>query len=276
MLRVAIGQMRVTYSDPMTNMSRVMAGIKWAAVHNADMVYFPETCLIGWTNPDAHHMAKHIPGEYSQVIAHAARRYRITVGIGLTEKVPRGIFDSSLLIDPNGKILIKYHKIHIMDDFMKDPYKAGNLAGIQVVDTPMGRIGTIICADSFYPDSVDAMAALHPDLVFVPYGWIVTETAAASPSGAPAGTATIASDGQGTSTSSTSYTLADVLKYCAPAMSAYVVGVDAVGTIVGGLLDGYSFSGGSAVADRQGNIIDLAGALEEMRLVELPLPAQNG
>ena len=40
-----------------------------------------------------------------------------------------------------------------------------------VVATRLGRIGLLICADTFLDPVVEQLAAQEPDLVVVPYGW---------------------------------------------------------------------------------------------------------
>ena len=53
-------------------------------------------------------------------------------------------------------------------------YTPGEIGGgnIWVVPTSCcGRVGVLICADTFKSDILQAMTSLKPDLVLVPYGW---------------------------------------------------------------------------------------------------------
>jgi predicted amidohydrolase len=66
----------------------------------------------------------------------------------------------------NGKLLAKYKKI--------SPIKVELEAGVAkgstpiVVDTDLGKLGMIVCADTFNPDVVKAVAALGAEIVSLP------------------------------------------------------------------------------------------------------------
>jgi hypothetical protein len=57
---------------------------------------------------------------------------------------------------------------------MDPPYSEGDAEGINVVDTEFGRIGVVICADTFSDEYANHIASLKPDLMLVPYGWAET------------------------------------------------------------------------------------------------------
>jgi len=112
----------------------------------ADIACFPETTLLGWVNPDAHKRACSIPGEDSDRLCKLAGDYNLCLCIGLAEKEGRRLYDSAVLIDNNGNILLKHRKINLLTELMSPPYTPGE--SIDVVDTKFGKIGLLICADT--------------------------------------------------------------------------------------------------------------------------------
>lgn len=51
---------------------------------------------------------------------------------------------------------------------MTPPYTPGT--EVNVFETRFGKIGLLICADTFKQNLLQEMAALNPDLLIVPYG----------------------------------------------------------------------------------------------------------
>jgi len=170
-IKVAICQINCIDSDVYGNLSRIEKQVEEASKMGAKAAFFPETALIGWVNPDAYKLADSIPGEFTKAIGEMAKKYNIIVGIGLCEKVGDRIYDSAVLIDISGEILLKHRKINILSNLMEKPYVPGKKEGITAVDTPIGRIGVMICADSFVDEHLEIMANKKPDFVYIPYGW---------------------------------------------------------------------------------------------------------
>ena len=89
--------------------------------------------------------------------------------IGLAEKDGKRLYDSVLLIDDTGQILLKHRKINLLSELMTPPYTAGD--DVHVVETKFGKIGLLICADTHDHGILKRMAAAQPDLLLVPYGY---------------------------------------------------------------------------------------------------------
>ena len=170
-VKVAICQIKCVDSDINGNLSRIEKQVEKASKMGAKVALFPETAVIGWVNPDAYKLAEPIPGKFTKTIGEMAKKYNIIIGIGLCEKVGDGIHDTAVLIDTSGKILLKHRKINILSHLMEKPYIPGKKEDITAVDTPIGRIGLMICADSFIDEHLKIMANKKPDFVYIPYGW---------------------------------------------------------------------------------------------------------
>jgi predicted amidohydrolase len=143
-----------------------------AESQHADIALFPESSILGSENPEARNLALPIPGGDSDRIAELARKHKIMIAIGLDEKDGSRLYDSAVLVDSSGKILWKHRKINVLPGLMSPPYDPGRLEDIGVAETPLGRIGVLICADTFTDSHLERLRALRPDLLLVPYGWL--------------------------------------------------------------------------------------------------------
>ena len=247
-VRVAVCQTLCIDSDIEGNLRRIEYAVQDAAQKHADIACLPETALIGWVNPAAHELAQPIPGPLSDRITAIARQHRIMIATGICEKDGDTLYDSAILINDDGEILLKHRKINILPELMDPPYAPGSIDDIRAVDTPIGRIGMLICADVFKEEIVDAAAARKPDLMLIPFGW------AADTSAWPR-------HGQ---------TLAAWVSSVARRLHCPVVGTDLVGAVSSGPWKGKTYGGQSPVADSRGHILaTLRDRDPEVRLFDL-------
>jgi N-carbamoylputrescine amidase len=229
-VKVAIAQIRCVDSDMEGNLERISRMAAQAKSQGAQLVFFPETADLGWVNPQAHELAGPVPGPFSGRVSELARSNEIWIGIGLCEKHGDRLYDSALLIDPSGEIVLKHRKINLLDWLMEPPYTAGSIENIKAVQTPFGRIGVMICADSFKEDLREAMLAQRPDLVYIPYGWAAPRE----------------------KWPEHSFSLVMTVQKAARHVGAVVIGPNLVGEITHGPWKGQTFEGLSTAADRDG------------------------
>ncbi len=233
-VRIAMCQIFCLDGDRSGNLTRIENALREAKQAGADIACFPETSLFGWVNPEAHSRAQPIPGKDSDLLCRLAETFEIYLCIGLAEKGEDRLYDSAVLIDDEGKILLKHRKMNILTELMSPPYTPGNQ--IECAETKYGRIGLLICADTFKKDILEQMANLEPDLVLVPYGWAAKE-------------AQWPEHGQ---------ELQKTVSKAAQTIGAPVVGVDLVGEISHGPWKGMTYGGQSVISDAKGRIIAVA------------------
>src|ERR1035437_7089799 len=167
-LRVAVCQILVIESDREGNFRRIEYALSDAAEKRVDLAVFPESSILGWENPEAHALAEPIPGRDSDRISELARKYGMMIAIGLDEKEGDKLYDSAILVDKTGRILWKHRKINVLPGLMSPPYTPGLSTDIHVVTTELGRVGMLICADTFTDSHIDKLRDERPDLVIVP------------------------------------------------------------------------------------------------------------
>ena len=172
-LRIGLGQLLVEGGEPARNLGRATALIAQAAAQQCDLVLLPETLDFAWTHPSALYEAQPIPGPFSEQLCQAAAQYGIYVCAGLTERAADGRnYNAALLIDPQGSIILKYHKINLLT--VEQPFYAVGQT-LNVVDTPLGKIGVNICADN-YLDGLPighTLARMGAEFILAPASWTV-------------------------------------------------------------------------------------------------------
>lgn len=247
-IRVAVCQILVIDSDREGNFRRIEYALEQAEAQHADVAVFPESSILGWENPEAHQLAKPIPGEDSLRIAELAREHKLMIAIGLDEMDGHRLYDSAILVDKSGKILWKHRKINVLPELMSPPYSEGRAKDIGVVETEFGRIAVLICADTFLDSHLERIKSMKPDLLLVPYGW-----------------AALKQDWPGHSKE-----LESLVKKRAAELGCPMVGVDLVGEMSHGPWRGRTYGGSSFVANGQGEILmTLRDRDTDLRVIEL-------
>jgi len=244
--KVAMCQILIIDGDKRGNFSRIENAIIEAKGKGADLVCFPEAAILGWNNPDAHSGACPIPGPYSDRLCGLAKKYKAYLCIGIEEKDDDRLYDSAILIDDEGRILLKHRKIEVLPELMTPPYTPGSDVGAK--DTKFGKIGLLICADTHREDILDRMKALKPALLLVPYGYAE----------------------QGSKWPEHGKELQSVVKKAAMRSGAIVVGTNAIGRITNGPWAGRVYGGQSVAADGRGTILATAGDRDrDIRIVSI-------
>lgn len=233
-IKIAMCQIFSLDGDRKGNFVRIENAVRQAKDDGARIACFPETAIFGWVNPDAHYRAHPIPGKDSDRLCKLAQTCNIHLCIGLAEKDRSRLYDSVLLIDNGGKILLKHRKMNLLANLMNPPYSPGN--EVNAVDTEFGRIGLLICADTHEERILERMAELRPDLLLVPYGYAAEEKEWPMHREA----------------------LEKVVRNTAQKTGAYVVGTNLVGEITNGPWKGRTYGGWSIAVDRMGGIIAVA------------------
>jgi predicted amidohydrolase len=228
---IAMAQIFLLDGDVAGNFARIENAIVEAKAKQADIVTFPESSLLGWLNSAAHKRANSIPGADSDKLCALAKKYNIHICIGLDEKENQNLYGAALLIDDKGKILLKHRKINVLAELMDPPYSVG--ASVETVETKFGRIGLLICADSFQDDLLLKMRSKGPALLIIPYGWAADES----------------------EWPQHGKELEQVVRNAAVKVGCPVIGTDLVGEISDGPWKGKTYGGQSYASDKTGKVI---------------------
>lgn len=171
--KLALAQMRVLGGAKEANLARADQCIDEAARHGADVVLLPEAMPLGWTHSSARTQADEIPDGLScRVLAAAAKRNRVYLCSGVIERSGPDIFNSAVLIAPDGSVLAHHRKLNELA-IAHGLYALGDR--LQVARTRFGTFGLMICADGFAQGQVISrtLGYMGAHVILSPSAWAV-------------------------------------------------------------------------------------------------------
>lgn len=172
-VRIACVQMEPIVGEKDRNVRRSIEMIEEAAGKGATLVVLPELCNSGYvfdTREEAFALSEEIPaGPTCQAWAGVASKHGLHIVAGIDERDGNALYNSSVVIGPHGYVGT-FRKVHLWnkENLFFEP---GNL-GFPVFKTPIGRIGTFICYDGWFPESYRLCALQGADIVCVPTNWV--------------------------------------------------------------------------------------------------------
>lgn len=186
-VRVAVVQAEVslTLRD---GLERTAELTREAATNGARLVVFPETWLPGYPiwldvsrdvalwdygptkNVFARHAAESVDvnGADGAELSRIAKTNNVTLVVGVTERVAAGIgrgtlFNALLTYGPDGTLL-NHHRKLVPTYTERIVWGPGDANGLQAVDTPVGRVGGLICWEHWMPLARQAMHMSGEDI----------------------------------------------------------------------------------------------------------------
>lgn len=167
-------QFEPTLGDKEGNVTRLLELTEEAIARGARLVVLPEMGTTGycWTGrEEVAPLVEPIPGSTTDRFANLAARKGVWVVVGMPEEDRRtgGFFNSAALVGPAG-VVGTYRKTH---SFITEVRWArdGDLA-LPVFDTPVGRLGILICMDAEYPEPARVLALSECDIVCFLTNWL--------------------------------------------------------------------------------------------------------
>ena len=176
---VGLIQMSTT-PDPDKNLQRAIDKIHQASARGAHIVCLPELFQTQYfcQRQDANlfDLAEPIPSPVTNRLATLAKQLRIVLIASLFEKRAPGVYhNTAVIFDADGSLRGLYRKMHIPDDplyYEKYYFTPGDL-GYRAFDTAVGRVGTLVCWDQWYPEGARLAALAGAEVLFYPtaIGW---------------------------------------------------------------------------------------------------------
>jgi len=167
-------------SDPDANLEKAVQRVREAGRNGAQIVCLPELFRTQYfcqrEDPALFDLAETIPGPTTEAISKIAKETKAVVIASIFEKRARGLYhNTAVLIGNDGEIKGMYRKMHIPDDplyYEKYYFTPGDL-GFKAFDTDIGRIGTLVCWDQWYPEGARLTALQGAQVLFYPtaIGW---------------------------------------------------------------------------------------------------------
>ena len=158
--------------DRSGTIDRVAEWTAEAAAQGAQLVVFPETfvpaypssawakALAGWAEPGAteafallHRESLEVPSADADRLAGIAREHGVWLVVGVNEADPERpgtLYNSLLYWSPAGKLALHHRKL-VPTNHERLIWGQGDGRGLRALETPLGRIGGLICWENYMP-----------------------------------------------------------------------------------------------------------------------------
>src|SRR6185503_3192727 len=177
--KVGLIQMAMT-ADPQKNLRTAVSRVSEAAKGGANIICLPELFRSHYfaQREDAalFDLAEPIPGPSTEALATVAREAAVVIIVPIFERRAPGLYhNSAVILDADGSVAGLYRKMHIPDDpafYEKFYFTPGDL-GFRAFDTRVGKVGTLVCWDQWYPEGARLTALQGANVLFYPtaIGW---------------------------------------------------------------------------------------------------------
>jgi predicted amidohydrolase len=155
------------------NLRKSLGTLEEAAGHGARLIVLPELCNSGYvfeSRDEAFALAEPVPdGPTTRAWIEIAARRDLHIVAGISERAGDALYNSSVVVGPQGHIGT-FRKVHLWNE--ENLYFEPGDVGYPVFKTPIGRIGTFICYDCWFPESFRLCALQGADIVCVPTNWV--------------------------------------------------------------------------------------------------------
>ncbi|CRM50060.1 (R)-stereoselective amidase [Pseudomonas sp. 25 E 4] len=166
--RVAVIQFapQVGTANHANNLRQTLTLATEAANGGANLIVLPELSNCGYfftSRQDAFDHAEAVPeGASVKAWMDFASRYQVYLVAGLSEIDGTQLFNTAVLLGPDG-FIGKYRKAHLWNR-EKLWFTPGN-TGFPVFETPIGRIGLLICWDIWFPEVPRILSQQGADII---------------------------------------------------------------------------------------------------------------
>jgi predicted amidohydrolase len=188
-IRVGIVQMNARVLEKSYNLRQAAELIRRAADQGAKIVLTPEASVQGYPRVALHPgesandprlvserkrilaAAEPIPGPSTRRFSALARKLGIWIVFGMDENRNGQLFNTAVLMNPQGRIVGTYSKVHLQNWMTASGVQHGD--GFPVWDIDVNgvhvKVGIEICYDVQHPESTLELALGGAEVVFIPY-----------------------------------------------------------------------------------------------------------
>ncbi|GIK65764.1 MAG: hypothetical protein BroJett018_35580 [Chloroflexota bacterium] len=171
-ITIATVQFKPKMGEPEDNLVKMSDFVsKIASQQKVDLIIFPELATSGnELGVRFTEVAQRIPGPSVNLMAQRAAEYGVYIAFGLCtkERVESVIFNSAVLVGPDGELLGNYNKVHLRGEermAFREGFK------YPVIETEIGNIGLLLGWDLAFPEAARSLALEGAELLCVMSNW---------------------------------------------------------------------------------------------------------
>ncbi|NDJ85066.1 MAG: carbon-nitrogen hydrolase family protein [Chloroflexi bacterium] len=169
---IATVQFQPKLSEPEDNLVKMSEFVsKIASQQKVDLIVFPELATSGYElGVGFTEVAQRVPGPAINLMAQRAAEYGVYIGFGLVtkEKVESVIFNSAVLVGPDGELVGHYNKVHLRGEermAFREGYR------FPVFETEIGNIGLMVGWDLAFPEVSRSLALEGAEILCAITNW---------------------------------------------------------------------------------------------------------
>lgn len=198
MTHLAIVQKAPAFLDKDKTIRLAVEAVQEAAGNGAELVVFTEAFIPGypawiwrlrpggdWNTSEAlHHRllqnSVNVNSDDLMPLYDAAKKHQVTIVCGIEERDGKlsqsTLYNTVITIGPDGTLLNKHRKL-MPTNPERMVWGFGDASGLKVVDSPAGRIGTLLCWENYMPLARYALYAQGVEIYIAPTydsgdGWL--------------------------------------------------------------------------------------------------------
>ena len=187
--KIAVIQRPPVFLHREKTIDQVLLSIDEAAKEGASLLVFPEAYIPGYptwiwrlrpggdmaVSSEIHARLRQNSVSLTrgdlQPVLEAAAKHHVTIVLGINELDSRfsgtSLFNTVIIVGPDGVILNRHRKL-MPTNPERMVWGMGDASGLKVVETPPGRLGTLICWESYMPLARYALYAQEIEIYVAP------------------------------------------------------------------------------------------------------------
>jgi predicted amidohydrolase len=169
---IAVAQMKPELGEQEDNLVTMSETIsKIASQQKVDLIVFPELITSGYElGVRFTELAQRIPGPTVNLMAQRANEHGVYIAFGMVskERVESVLYNSAVMVGPDGELLDVYNKVHLRGEermAFREGFK------LPIIPTEVGNIGLMIGYDLAFPEVARSLALDGAEILCVVANW---------------------------------------------------------------------------------------------------------
>ena len=172
-MKIALVQSKMSH-DMAENLQKTISAMEKAAEVGSDIVCFPEIQFSPFFPQNPNHDVSNYVLDINHEIVSSLRTTCVKTGLiavpNLYLEENGNRYDASPIINLDGELLGISKMVHVAQApyFNEQDYYTPSDSGFHVYDTPVGKIGIVICFDRHFPESIRTCVLRGAEIIIIP------------------------------------------------------------------------------------------------------------
>ncbi len=175
-ITIATVQMKPALGESEDNLVKMSDFVsKIASQQKVDLIVFPELTTSGnELGVRFTELAQRIPGPTVNLMSQRAAEFGVYIAFGMVtkEKVESVLYNTAVLVGPDGEMLGSYNKIHLRGE-ERMAFREG--FRLPVIETEIGQVGLLLGWDLAFPEVARSLTLDGAELLCVLANWETTQ-----------------------------------------------------------------------------------------------------